>query len=267
MFIDTHTHIYTEEFSADREEVVQRAMEAGAVKLLLPNIDERSIGQLSDLCEAHPGLCLPMMGLHPTELPPNPDSLLQRMEKMLAEEENPYVAIGEVGIDLYWDSSCREKQIEVFRQQANWAVRYHLPLMIHARSAHREIIDTLLPMANDLTGVFHCFGGTAEEAHELLSLFPGFVLGIGGIVTFKKSKLPAVLHAEVPSTRIVVETDAPYLAPHPYRGKRNEPSFLPLVIAKLAEIYDMPVRNMENELLATTSQVFPAIRAKDTQMV
>lgn len=264
MFIDTHTHIYTEEFSADREAVVQRAREAGAVKLLLPNIDEDSVCQMLGLCAAFPGFCHPMMGLHPTELPDDPSPLLSRMEKMLEEKGNPYVAIGEVGIDLYWDSSRREEQIEVLRQQARWAVRYHLPLMVHGRAAHRELVNTLLPMAHDLTGVFHCFGGTAEEAHELLSLFPGFALGIGGIVTFKKSKLPAVLHAEVPSTRIVVETDAPYLAPHPHRGERNEPSFVPFVIAKLAEIYDMPVADMEDILIATTMQIFPAIKEKET---
>jgi len=264
MFIDTHTHIYTEEFSTDREAVVRRAREAGAVNLLLPNIDESSISQMLDLCTAFPGFCLPMMGLHPTELPADPSPLLLRMEKMLEEKDNPYVAIGEVGVDLYWDSSRREEQIEVFRQQARWAVRCHLPLMVHSRAAHRELVDTLLPMAHDLTGVFHCFGGTAEEAHELLSLFPGFALGIGGIVTFKKSKLPAVLHAEVPPTRIVVETDAPYLAPHPHRGERNEPSFVPFVIAKLAEIYDLSVADMEDVLFATTMQIFPAIREKET---
>lgn len=259
MFIDTHTHIYTDEFSEDREDVVKRAVEAGAAKLLLPNIDEKSIAQMLDLCARHPDLCLPMMGLHPTELPSNPAPLLDRMEKMIAQEGHHFIAIGEVGIDLYWNNSRREEQIEVFRQQAEWAMHYHLPLMIHSRAAHHELVSTLLPFAQDLTGVFHCFGGTAEEAHELLSRFPGFVLGIGGVVTFKKSKLPAALRAEVPADRIVVETDAPYLAPTPHRGKRNEPSFLPLVISKLAEIYDRPVNDMETMLINTTLKIFPSV--------
>ena len=135
-------------------------------------------------------------------------------------------------------------------------MRYHLPLMVHSRAAHRDLVDTLLPMKDELTGVFHCFGGTAEEAHELLDTFPGFVLGIGGVLTFKKSKLPAVLRSSVPLNRIVVETDAPYLAPTPHRGQRNEPAFVPLVIDKLAEVYELPVDNVAQTLMDTTKAMF-----------
>lgn len=255
-FIDTHTHIYAEEFDADRADVVERACKAGAELLLLPNIDEASIPRMMALCKAYPALCRPMMGLHPTELPTDPWPVLDRMEQLLSAPNSPYVAVGEVGVDLYWDASRREEQIAVFKHQAEWAVRYNLPLMVHSRSAHRELIDTLLPWQHELRGVFHCFGGTADEAHELLTTFPGFVLGIGGVVTFKKSKLPAVLRSQVPTDRIVVETDAPYLTPTPYRGQRNEPAYVPLVVAKLAEVYEVPIEQMEQTLIDNTHRIF-----------
>ncbi len=258
-FIDTHTHIYTEEFDADRCKVVERAKAAGARHLLLPNIDEASIEPMLRLCQEYPGFCFPMMGLHPTELPPAPMPLLSRMEQMLAAEGNPYVAVGEVGVDLYWDSSRREEQLECFRIQTEWAVRYGLPLMVHSRAAHRELVDTLRPFADSLSGVFHCFGGTADEARELLTLFPGFVLGIGGVLTFKRSTLPDVLREAVPLQRIVVETDAPYLAPTPHRGKRNEPSFVPLVVNALADVYGLPIEKVEEQLLENTLRTFPKL--------
>lgn len=235
IFIDTHSHIYGEEFDEDRDAVIQRAVEAGAAHILLPNIDANSVGPMLALCDSHPALCHPMMGLHPTELPPDPAPLLTQMEQMLATGH--FIAVGEVGIDLYWDASRREEQMEVFRQQIEWSLRYRLPLVIHSRAAHRELMEVMTPFKDTLQGgIFHCFGGTAEEACELLT-FPGFVLGIGGVVTFKKSTLPDILRQHVPLDRIVVETDAPYLAPTPHRGKRNETAYIPLIIDKLAEIY------------------------------
>ena len=238
-FIDTHTHIYTEEFDADRTDVIERARRAGAATLLLPNIDEASIEPMMALCNAHPDFCHPMMGLHPTELPVDPSPVLDRMEAMLSEGTRAFVAVGEVGLDFYWDESRRDEQIAVFERQIAWAERYGLPLVIHSRSAHRDLVDTLLPHREQLIrgGVFHCFGGTADEAGELLETFPGFYLGIGGVVTFKRSSLPEVLAAEVPLERLLTETDAPYLAPVPYRGKRNEPAYIPMVLARLADIY------------------------------
>jgi len=256
-FTDTHTHIYVSEFDADRTEVVRRARAAGATRLLLPNIDEASIAPMLRLCQAYAGFCFPMMGLHPTELPPNPYPLLDKMEAMLAVPDNPYVAVGEVGIDLYWDASRRDLQIEVFRHQAMWAVRYGLPLMIHCRAAHRELVETLCPLASELSGVFHCFGGTADEARELLTIFPHFAFGIGGVLTFKKSKLPAALHAAVPIDRIVLETDAPYLAPAPHRGSRNEPAYIPLVVNKLSEIYALSPEEIAWQTEATAARIFP----------
>ena len=259
MFIDTHTHVYTEEFDADRAAVIARAREAGALHLLLPNIDAASVRPMLSLCEAEPDLCRPMLGLHPTELPADPGPVLDEMEAMLRRPGHPFVAVGEVGVDLYWDDSRRAEQLEVFRRQDRRAAELAPPLVVHTRSAHREVVEVLRPLAARLTGVFHCFGGTAEEADELLSLFPGFVLGIGGVLTFKKSTLPATLRAAVPLDRIVVETDAPYLAPTPHRGRRNEPSFVPLILQKLAETYDVPQPQREQRLLRTTRRIFPRL--------
>lgn len=237
MFIDTHCHLYAEDFDEDRAEVVARALEAGAEKILLPNIDANTVGPMLAVCDEWPELCCPMMGLHPTELPPNPTPLLDQMERMLMVKDNPFIAIGEVGVDLYWDASRREEQMEVLRRQAEWSIRFQLPLVIHMRSAHVELLEVLSPLKDELPGgIFHCFGGSAKEAEELLA-FERFYLGIGGVVTFKKSTLPAVLETTIPLSRIVLETDAPYLAPTPYRGKRNEPAHIPLILHKVAETY------------------------------
>lgn len=260
MYIDTHCHIYTEDFDTDREQVIDRARKAGAKALLLPNIDGASIEPMLQTCRQWEGFCLPMLGLHPTELPADPQPVLERMERMLGAQDHPYVAVGEVGIDLYWDSSRRAEQISVLRRQAEWAVSCGLPLMIHSRSAHRDIVETLRPLAARLTGVFHCFGGTADEAAELLRTFPGFVLGIGGVVTFKKSTLPHALQTAVPLDRIVVETDSPWLAPAPHRGTRNEPAHIPLVLEKLSAIYGRTMEETEATLMRTTLRIFPKLR-------
>lgn len=256
MFIDTHTHIYLEEFDADREAIIARARAAGASKLLLPAIDETTLPRLLDTCNRWPDLCLPMLGLHPTELPKsNFMPVLERFERLLSAPGHPFVAIGEVGVDLYWDTTRRDDQLRAFRIQAEWAAKYRLPLIIHSRNAHREIVETLRPLRGKLSGgIFHCFGGTAEEARELLS-FEGFCLGIGGTVTFKKSTLPHVLQTSVPLERIVLETDAPYLAPAPHRGKRNEPSYIPLVISKLAEVYGTTPQAVETRTTANARRL------------
>ena len=180
MFIDTHCHLYAEEFDEDRHEVVERARQAGAEWLLLPNIDANSLGPLVSTCDEWPDLCRPMLGLHPTALPPDPQPLLDRMEQLLALTTSPFVAVGEVGVDLYWDSTRREEQMDVFRRQAEWSIRFNLPLIIHSRSAHAELLEVLTPFKDELPGgIFHCFGGSAREAEELLA-FDRFFLGIGG---------------------------------------------------------------------------------------
>ena len=178
------------------------------------------------------------------------------MEQLLAVPQSPFVAVGEVGIDLYWDTSRREEQMEVFRRQAAWSIRFRLPLVIHSRSAHAELLEVLTPLKGQLPGgIFHCFGGSAREAEELLA-FDGFLLGIGGIVTFKKSTLPAVLETTVPLERIVLETDAPYLVPTPHRGKRNEPAYIPLIVERLAEIYQTTTEHIEAVTSHNARQLF-----------
>jgi TatD DNase family protein len=236
--IDTHSHIYVEEFADDVDDVVSRAQQAGVEKILLPNINRESIEPMLALCHRYPGYLYPMLGLHPEDVKEDWEQLLSEMETMLQQPGNPFVAVGEVGLDFYWDKTFSEEQKKALDVQIQWAVRYGLPLMIHCRDAHDELLEALAPYkGTGLKGVFHCFGGTPEQAHALLE-HEGFVLGIGGVLTFKKSPLPAVL-AETSLGRIVVETDAPYLAPVPYRGKRNESAYCVEVFKKLAELYQV----------------------------
>ena len=254
--IDTHSHIYEPVFSADREDVILRAREAGVEQILLPNINAESIGQMLDLCRLYPGYCFPMMGLHPTDIEPATyHEVLADMERLLEDPEHPYVAIGEVGLDYYWDKSLAKEQEETFRIQIEWAIKYNLPLSIHARNAHRQLIAAMTEYRDEpLSGVFHCFGGTKEEAQELLQ-FPNFVLGIGGIVTYKNSPLPETL-ATVPLERIVLETDAPYLAPVPYRGKRNESAYIVETLHKIAHIYNVSEQEAEAVTNSNANRIF-----------
>lgn len=259
--IDTHSHIYGPEFSEDRVEVIMRAQEKGVEKILLPNINEQTIPDMLALCRENPGYCYPMMGLHPTDLEADYQEVLDRMHSLLLAPDHPYIAVGEVGLDFYWDDSMRSQQLDAFEMQIEWARDLSLPLMIHSRSAHRELMDIMENHKSEgLTGVFHCFGGTADEAHDLLS-FEGFVLGIGGVLTYKKSTLPDVLQ-EVPLKRIVLETDSPYLAPVPYRGGRNESSYVSFVAEKLSEVYRTTVEEIQNITNATVQRIFPAINTK-----
>ena len=254
--IDTHSHIYEPEFDEDREDVVQRARQAGVEHILLPNINAGSIAPMLDLCRRHPGYCHPMLGLHPTDV--EPDTYLQvlsDMEARLADPLHPYIAVGEVGLDYYWDQSNAREQERAFRTQIEWAIKYSLPLVIHARSAHRQLVAAMTEYRDEaLTGIFHCFGGTSDEAQELLQ-FPGFALGIGGVVTYKKSTLPEAL-ASVPLERIVLETDAPYLAPVPNRGKRNESAFIAEVLRKVAYIYNVSEQEAENVTNDNARRIF-----------
>ena len=253
--IDTHSHIYGPEFAEDIHEVIARAKAAGVERILLPNINADSVEPMLSLCAQYPGYLYPMMGLHPTELAEGYEQVLDRMEERLREAHHPYVAVGEVGLDFYWDRSQCEEQKAVFRRQVEWAVRYRLPLMVHSRAAHRELVDILDAYRGEaLTGVFHCFGGTLEEAMELLS-FEGFALGIGGVVTYRKSTLPDVL-AHVPLNRIVLETDAPYLAPVPHRGQRNESAYVAETMRAVAAIYKMEPSDVEKCTNDTVKRIF-----------
>lgn len=246
--IDTHAHLYVEEFGEDVREVLERSKAVGLSKIFLPNINRESLVPMMDLCKSCPGFLYPMIGLHPTDVASDYREVLDGMETML-ETAHPFIAVGEVGLDFYWDTTYKKEQEEAFARQVEWAVKHHLPLMIHARNAQDDLLRIMDAYRHEpLTGVFHCFSGTEEEARQLLT-YEGFLLGINGVVTFKKSALPEVLR-QVPLERIVLETDAPYLAPAPHRGKRNESSYLVYVASRLADIYQMSVE----EIIATTDK-------------
>ena len=240
MYIDTHCHLDGEEFAADRDAVVQRAREAGCKAILLPAIDVASCRTVLEVCRQYPDYCRPMLGLHPEEVRADWHNQLLAIKELLTSSITHHpspIAIGEVGLDYYWSREYEQEQLAAFEEQVRWSVAMRLPLMIHCRKAQNELVTILKKYADDLPGgVFHCFTGNAQEARQLLD-FPQFVLGIGGVLTFKKSHLPDTLAEAVPLDRIVLETDAPYMAPVPHRGQRNESAFIPPVITRLAEAY------------------------------
>lgn len=256
-FVDTHTHLFTSEFDCDRDAVVQRALDAGVAALCLPAINEGAIEPMLAMCDAYPGICYPMMGLHPTDVEEGYMDVLDRMYALL-KSSGRFIAVGEVGLDFYWDDTMKREQQDAFRRQVEWACELNLPLAIHSRSAFDELYAIMDEYrSRGLHGVFHCFSGSEDEAHKLLS-FDGFYLGIGGVVTYKKSTLPAVLSA-VPLERIVLETDSPYLAPVPQRGKRNESSYIPHIATFLANIYGCAVEDVAAITSANARKLFPKI--------
>jgi len=234
--IDTHTHIYQNDYAGDIREVIEKAKSGGVYKFLIPNVDVETIVPLNNLCNQYPGECFPMMGLHPTSVDSLYPTALSEIKKQF--ESRKYIAVGETGIDLYWDKTFLNEQKIAFEKQLRWSIDYNLPVVIHNRDAFPEVIECIAKVgANNLRGVFHSFGGSKEELETILSL-ENFMIGINGVVTFKNSKLKDYL-AIAPVERIVLETDAPYLAPVPYRGKRNEPAYLLEIAEKLAEIYQI----------------------------
>jgi TatD DNase family protein len=243
--IDTHAHIYAEEFNEDRDLMLQRAKDAGVTQILMPNIDEMSIEPMMQLANQHPGFCVPMMGLHPCYVKENYEEQLSFIRQEL--DKRTFIAVGEIGIDLYWDKTTLPQQQDAFLIQCSWAAEKHLPVAIHSRESTRLLIDLLQPLKERPTGVFHCFGGSLEEAQDIVSM--GMYLGIGGVVTFKNSNLSEVLN-EVGIDRVILETDAPYLAPVPYRGKRNEPYYLQQVVKKLSDILGLS----EEAVISKTSE-------------
>lgn len=252
--IDTHSHIYGPEFDDDRAEVLQRARLAGVDKVLLPNINEESIARMLQVAEEYPDMCYPMMGLHPEDVKEDWAQVLDRMEMQL----DGMIAVGEVGLDFYWDTTFRKEQIEAFDRQICWAVERNLPLVIHMRKAEQELLEVMEHHKSDgLRGVFHCFGGSKETASRMLK-HEGFVLGIGGVVTFKNSRLAETLR-HVPLDRIVLETDAPYLAPVPYRGKRNEPSYVAHVARFLSDIYNVSEEEVNDVTNLAVKRVFGSL--------
>lgn len=262
-FIDTHCHLDGEEFAADCAEVVTRAREAGVAKVLVPGIDLKSCQTVLDLCHQYPDYCYPMLGLHPEEVRADWKDVLAQIREVFPAPLRggvrggvPIIAIGEVGLDFYWSREFEQEQLEAFEEQVRWSVETRLPLMIHCRKAQNELVAILKRYASDLPGgVFHCFTGNEIEARELLQ-FDRFVLGIGGVLTFKKSNLPTTLSAVVPLDRIVLETDAPYMAPVPHRGQRNEPAFVLEVLRKLAACYGVSEEVVCEQTNANVARIF-----------
>jgi TatD DNase family protein len=251
--IDTHTHIYLEEFDADRDEVIRRAKESGVEAILLPNVDVSTLKPLFDLCDAEPEFAFPMMGLHPTSVDAAYASQLSRIETALSQRT--CYGIGEIGMDLYWDQSHLREQKIVFEEQLRWSLDLHLPVSIHTRNAFAEVFDSIHKVGADaLRGVFHCFGGAADELAEIRRL-PGFKLGVNGIITFKKSPLSEVIRL-AGLDMLLLETDAPYLAPSPYRGQRNEPSFLRETARKIASIFEITPEKAIEAIRKNTLEIF-----------
>lgn len=249
---DTHTHLYSESFDEDREEVVQRALELGVKRLFIPAIDSTYTQAMLALEKAYPQHVYLMMGLHPTHVKENYKEELVHVEQMLASRK--FYAVGEIGIDLYWDDTFFRQQQEAFRKQINLAKQYHLPIVIHCRESFDEIFDILEEEKGpDLFGIFHCFTGTYEQALRAIGF--NMKLGIGGVVTFKNGKIDQFLERIDPGY-LVLETDAPYLAPVPYRGKRNESSYVFYVLDKLSQIYGMSKEEIAAITTANSKAVF-----------
>ena len=240
MLIDTHSHIYSEDFNHDIDEVMQRAYDNDVKKIILPNIDSGSIKRLLDLSDSYPHLCYPLMGLHPTSVSEDYKEELKAVEYWL--EKRKFYGIGEIGIDLYWEQKYVKEQQEAFRQQIKLARSHNLPIVIHVRNSFDEV-HAIVKEEQDgnLKGIFHCFNGTLEEAQKVTDV--GFYMGIGGVVTFKNSKLDEVIKL-VDIKNLVLETDSPYLAPVPKRGRRNESAYLAFVAQKIAEIYELSVEEV-----------------------
>lgn len=234
--IDTHSHIYSEEFDNDLPDVINRAKQAGVEKILLPNIDIESLDRLHAVADRYDDYCIPMMGLHPTSVKEDYMHQLEVTREQL--DKRKYIAIGEIGIDLYWDKTFEKEQRYAFEEQLRWSIEFDLPVAIHSRDAIAECVECIKNVgAEKLRGVFHSFGGTETELRDILDL-KNFLLGINGVVTFKNSTLPTVLK-ETDLSHIIIETDSPYLAPVPYRGKRNESSYTVNVVERLAGIYNI----------------------------
>ena len=251
--IDTHSHLYAEEFDTDRTEAIARCFESGVDRLILPDIDATSRQAMLDLAASDPLHFFPCAGLHPTSVDGDYKTALKQVETMLSGNQRFY-AIGEIGIDLYWDQTFERQQFDAFATQVQWAKELGLPVIVHIRNAIEKTISALEPLADSrLHGVFHCFSGNIEQARQAIDM--GFKLGIGGILTFKKSDLPSVVE-QIDIQHLVLETDCPYLAPVPHRGQRNESSFLPLVAQKLAEIKHISVEEVAKQTTLNAEKLF-----------
>lgn len=258
-FIDTHTHLDGEEFATDRPEVIARAKAAGVGSVFIPVIDVKSVATVLDVCHQYPGYAYPMIGLHPEEVREDWADQLDTMQTMLDADRNgkqEFIAIGEVGLDYYWSREYEREQLLAFERQVQWAIEYRLPLMIHCRKGQNEMVKLLRKYEQELVGgVFHCFTGNQNEAQELLG-FERFSLGIGGVLTFKSSHLRDDLPAVVPLSRIVLETDSPYMAPVPHRGKRNESAYVADVMRCLAASYGVSDDEVAQQTNRNVERIF-----------
>lgn len=251
--IDTHTHLYSEEFDEDRNEMIERALNKGVSKFFLPAINSETHQKMFDLESEYPSQIFSMIGLHPCYVKPESwEEELKLVEKHLSDRKFP--AIGEIGIDLYWDQSTLEIQVKAFEKQIDWAIERDLPIVIHTRSSFDEVFEVLDRKKHPkLRGIFHCFSGDLDQAKRAINL--GFILGIGGVVTFKNGKIDQFLH-EIPLDKIVLETDSPYLAPVPHRGKRNESSYLDLIVGKLVNIYSLDFAEIDRITTENATRIF-----------
>lgn len=256
--IDTHSHLFLEEFSEDLPQVIERARAVGVTHIFMPNIDSTTIDAMLSACKTYKGYCFPMIGLHPTSVNADYVKELEIVAREL-KSSGEYVAIGEIGMDLYWDKTFLKEQQIVLDKQVNWALEYDLPVVIHCRDAFDYIYKVLEPYKScPLKGIFHSFTGTADEAARILE-FSGFSIGINGVVTFKKSHLPEVL-LEIPLEKIVLETDSPYLTPVPNRGKRNESAYVKDTLKKVSEVYQMSPEAVGNVTSENALKVFGMLK-------
>ena len=249
--IDTHCHLYSEEFTTDIRDVMKRAMDNGVTKFYLPAIDSHAIQDMLSLEQEYPGICIAMMGLHPCYVKENYQEELSLVQEWLNKRR--FVAIGEIGLDYYWDKTFAAQQMEAFELQMQWALDKKLPIVIHTRNAMKETIEAVKPFAaKGLKGIFHCFSGSHAEALEITAM--GFYLGIGGVLTYKNAGVAQAI-ADIGIEWLVLETDAPYLTPVPFRGKRNESSYLPYIIEKLAELKQMTIQAVAEQTTANAEKI------------
>lgn len=251
MLIDTHCHLYLEEFQQDSDEVIKRAIAAGIDRFYLPAVDSITTVDMLKLETQYPGVCIPMMGLHPCSVKDNYVAEMELVNSWLTNRK--FAAIGEIGLDFYWDKTFIKEQYYVFNRQIELAIQYDLPIVIHTRDAMAETIDVIKNYKGKARGIFHCFGGSLEEANHIIDL--GFYMGIGGVVTYKKSGLAEVIK-QIGLQNIVLETDSPYLTPVPFRGKRNESSYLKYIVEKIAEIKSLTVEEVATATSANALKVF-----------
>jgi TatD DNase family protein len=253
-FIDTHTHLFASEFNDDIDIVVQNAIDSGVSKMLLPNIDSTTTNNMLQLCNKYPQHCFPMIGLHPCSVKKdNIEKEILHVEEML--NKNNFIAIGEIGLDLYWDKSNLSYQKVAFESQIKLAKKYQLPIVIHVRDSFNEAIEIVEKLNNEnLSGVFHCFTGNIQEAERIINL-ENFYLGIGGVVTFKNGGINKIIN-QISLDNIILETDSPYLTPTPFRGKRNESKYLVNIAQKMSEIYEIDINEIANKTSSNAINLF-----------